>query len=76
MVRRLFVDDGGVLEQVLQGHDPPFDEGLLVLRLFVLGVVLGAGQLLGRVDAVGDLRPAHATQVLQLLFQAVETIAG
>jgi len=76
VVRRLFVDDRRVLEQVLEGHDPALDEGLLVLRLFVFGVVLGAGQLFGLVDAVGDLRAADVAEVLQLLLEALDAVLG
>ena len=64
----LFVDQEGVLDDALQGEDAPLHEGLLVLGVVVLGVVLGAGELLRLLDTTGNLRSPDRHQQVQLLL--------
>ena len=63
------VDHDRVLEHLLDRHDAPFDEGLLVLRFVVGGIFHNVAFFFRRVDALRDLCALDRAQVLQLSFQ-------
>src|SRR6185503_17654480 len=74
VVRGVLVDEGRILDQRLERLDPPLDERLLVLGVLVLGVLRQVAVLLGVVDALGDLRPAHGNHLVELLAELLESI--
>ena len=74
VVRRL--DHDGVLDHVLDLQDAALDERLLGAGVLVLRRVLGADELLGVVDLLGDLRAADCLQLFELFVELVEAFFG
>src|SRR5512146_2164794 len=74
--RDVLVDDRGVLDQGLEGLDPPFDERLLVLGVLVLGVLRQVAVLLGVVDPVGDLGTLDRDHLVELDAKLLEAVPG
>ena len=54
----------------------PFDEGLLVLGVLVLGVLGQIAVFLGVVDPVGDLGSLHRDHLVELRAELLETLPG
>ena len=67
-------DDDGVLDHEVELLDAALDEGVLVHRLLVLGVLAHRADFLRLVDALGDLLATHGAELLQLLFQRSEAV--
>lgn len=76
VVGLLLVDQFGILDDALQRQNTPLHERLLVLGVIVFGVILGAGQFLGLLNAAGDLRPSNGYQMLQLRLKLGQAFFG
>ena len=59
----LLVDDDRAAEALLELGDPLLEQGLLVLRVVVLGVLGDVTELTGLLDALGDLAPARGRKL-------------
>src|SRR4029079_9875845 len=74
VVLGLLVDELGVLDHLLEGHDPALEEGLVVLGLLELGVLAVVPEFHGRVDALRDLVALGRAKVLELGLELLQTI--
>jgi len=68
-LRAVILDDDRAGQHGLQGENLAFQEGLLVLGVFVFGVFDQLAVFLGVVQALGHLCPADGPQVVQFLFE-------
>ena len=70
------LDYDGILNNVLEREDSPFDESLLVAGVLILRSILRADQLLGIVNALCDFGAAHGAQLVKLPFKLAQTLFG
>ena len=65
----LLVDHPRVAEPFLERRDPVLEQGLLVLRVVVLGILGDVAELACDPDPVRDLAPLLVGEVLDLLLE-------
>src|SRR5215211_4607770 len=63
-------------EPLEQHRDPALEQGLLVLRVVVFGVLADVAELARDADAVGDLAALLAGQVVDLLLELLVAVGG
>src|SRR3990172_13379375 len=73
-VAGVVVDHSGAAQHLLDLQNPALDERLIVFGVVIFGVFREVAELLGLLDALGDLFPTGALEVLDLLFELVQTL--
>jgi len=68
------VDQLGVLDHLLERHDPALEEGLVVLGLLELGVLAVIAEFHSRVDALRDFVALGCPQVVELGLKLLQAL--
>src|SRR5205807_7432069 len=71
-----FIDHLDVAQEQIELLDAAFDEGLLVLRVFILGVLRAVAELRGPLDPQGDLAALRRPQVPQFRLELIAALLG
>src|SRR5437879_3885017 len=69
-----FIDHLDVAQEQVELLDASFDEGLLVLRVFILGVLRAVAELRGPLDPQGDLAALRRPQVPQFCLELITAL--
>jgi len=77
-VLRVFgrVDDARVADQLLDFQDAALDEGLLLLRVLVLGVLRDVAKFFSVADAFVDFAPVNGLELVELFFELLQAFFG
>ena len=70
------VDDGGAAQALFELRDLAFQLGLLVLGVVVLGVFGDVTEIAGLADSFGYFTAPDGREVLDFLFELLQTIGG
>src|SRR5260370_31829295 len=70
------VDDARVADHRFEFEDASFDKGLLLLRILVFGVFRHIAEFFGLPNALVDLAAMHGLEVVELVFELLQTITG
>ena len=70
------LDHDRVLDHLLELLDPAFQEGLLLARGFVVGVLTEVAEFTSRLDALDDLGPTAVGQLVQLEVEGGQAVGG
>src|SRR5205807_6214345 len=71
-----FIDHLDVAQEQVELLDASFDEGLLVLRVLILGVLRAVAELRGPLDPQGDLAALRRPQVPQFRLELIAALLG